>query len=605
VRPPCAWLGQGARVVASEANANNAQHEINRRGWAKHKRGVGVQNRFNTSKAVVPIDGQGRARHGERQSKEHYLSVSRWVVTTILVAGLAACSSEPTLPKGQLGYVEGFLGGVVADEPRAALVGRDILSAGGSAADAATAMYLMMAVTLPSRAGLGGGGVCLVFDSLSGGVQTLDFTAVAPAIIPPTVSRPIAIPANPRGFFALQARLGRLQWREVVAPAEQLARFGHPVSRAFARDLAAIGPVLLADDGSRAMYGSASGELVREGETIKAIDLAATLGLIRARGVGPFYSGPYANSLVEAVTSVGGSLTIEDLRTYTPTWRETVRVEVGDEVAHFAPPPAAASTQAGVMFAMLMKDGGFDGADQAGQSRLLAEVALRSFADRETWLSASGAGTQDPKALTEPSRIEALLRGMRPDQHTPLLSRSRHESPSATAFSAVDAMGNAVSCAVTMNAAFGAGRVAPGTGMMLAAAPDRGGRGPLGLSVMLVVNENSQEFHFAAGASGGEVASTALAGVAARVLLDQQGLEAAVAAPRVHLSGDPDVTYHEPGLDAGAVAALLSAGHRTQATPVIGNVNALSCPDGLPVAPDSCRMAADPRGQGLAAGSMH
>lgn len=529
-----------------------------------------------------------------------------------LAAGLVlgACSSEPALPPGTMGFVEGFLGGVVADEPRAALVGRDILSAGGSAADAATAMYMTMAVTLPSRAGLGGGGVCLVFDALDGKVQALDFTAVSSAGASPTMGRPTAIPANPRGFFALQAHLGRLQWAEVVAPAEQLARFGHPVSRAFAGDLAAIGPALLADDGTRVMYGSASGALVQEGEIIKAIDLAATLGLIRARGVGPLYSGPYANSLVEAVQKVGGTLTIEDLRSFTPVWRDTVRVEIGDEVAHFAPPPAAASTQAGVMFAMLMEHGGFDGADQGGQARLLAEVAQRSFADRETWLGIGAKGAQATKDLTVPSRIETVLSGMRPDQHTPVASlsikpRNRHESPSATTFSAVDPLGNAVTCAVTMNAGFGAGLVAPGTGVLLAAAPDSGGRGPIGLSVMLVANENSKEFHFTAGASGGEAAPTALVGVAARVLLDEQGLEAAVATPRVHLSGDPDVTYHEPGLNAGAVAALLSAGHRTQATPVIGQVNAISCSGGLPVAPGSCNMAADPRGQGLTAGSMH
>ncbi|HBT42660.1 MAG TPA: hypothetical protein DEB21_11740, partial [Rhodospirillaceae bacterium] len=78
-------------------------------------------------------------------------------MTVALCAGLVAgCSGgipnpfgdkkeENTKQLGETGFVRGFLGGIVADDPQAALVGRDILSAGGSAADAVTAMYFTLA----------------------------------------------------------------------------------------------------------------------------------------------------------------------------------------------------------------------------------------------------------------------------------------------------------------------------------------------------------------------------------------------------------------------------------------------------------------------------
>ena len=76
----------------------------------------------------------------------HVKTVTRWrqrgrvLLSAFVAVGLAACSSEPEVVKLQLGEViEGFVGGVSGDEPRASLVAQDVLASGGTAADAATA----------------------------------------------------------------------------------------------------------------------------------------------------------------------------------------------------------------------------------------------------------------------------------------------------------------------------------------------------------------------------------------------------------------------------------------------------------------------------------
>lgn len=538
----------------------------------------------------------------KRSSRTHWRQPTA-VIFALLLVGCGYFDEKPK--QGIVGYVTGFLGGVSADEPRAALIGREILSAGGTAADAAVAAYFALSVTLPSSASLGGGGVCVVHDPVKQETKALDFLTGVPATVPVGADRPSAVPGNPRGMFMLHARYGRLKWPQLVAPAANIARFGAVVSRAFATDLDLVAAPLAAEPETRRVFGRVDGGgLAKEGDLLRQVELAAVIERMRQHGPGDFYNGPLARQIVAAVNSAGGSLALEDLRSYAPIWRDPVAVEVIlGATAYFAPPPAAAGAVAAEMAAMMASR---DKAARNAEERphLFVEAAARAFSDRVRWLRPDGTSDVPVRDLVAKARIEALMRSYDSARHVPSANLDpapveRPESPAATSFVVADREGQVVACALTMNNLFGTGRIAPGTGILLAALPG-GGRGPTSLGPMIVHDKNAGSVILAAGASGGVTAPTALAWVASEIVYGDKNLENALASKRIHHGGHPDIVFHEPDMPEATLTALKARGHQLAATPSLGKVNALFCPGGLLKKPETCQIRPDPRGLGLA-----
>jgi gamma-glutamyltranspeptidase/glutathione hydrolase len=137
--------------------------------------------------------------------------------------------------------------------------------------------------------------------------------------------------------------------------------------------------------------------------------------------------------------------------------------------------------------------------------------------------------------------------------------------PASSSFATLDRVGDAVVCALTMNNLFGTGRIAPGTGVLLAASPKI--VPPPLLAAALAWNPKRGAFRAAVGASGQEGAPLAAA------LAMSHALAAQGAVPM------PDPPPPPPG-----------------------RVNVIECARGLPGTPASCAWAVDPRGAGLAVG---
>jgi len=506
-----------------------------------------------------------------------------------IALAVAACGGQSDAPPSLV--EEGFFGAAAGDEPNAVLAARDVLVAGGNATDAAVAYYFAAAVTYPAAVSLGAGGVCVVYDAEVNKAEALEFLSpLAPSH--QDDRRPVAVPALPRGLYALHSRYGWLRFGQLVTPAEALARFGHRVSRSLASDIALAGPALQAEADLAALLGGKG-----EGADLTQLDLAATLTQIRTRGVGEFYTGGLGRRLVEGARAAGTDLDFAALEAYAPAWRATADLPVGFDIAHAAPPPATGGAAALAAFAMIDAAGG-PPADGADRLHLTIEAGLRALAERGAWQGGDGAAALDLE------RLGTLMAGFRADAATNPASLPNppvavRENPTAAGFAAADRFGDAVACVVTLNNLFGSARIAQGTGVLLGAA--RRVASP-SLTPIIVANHNAREVQFVGAASGGVAAPTVMAGVLAGLFQGGLGLAEAVRQPRAVPLGEPNLVVPEPEVDAATREALARRGHSLTEPYGIGRINAIHCAEGLRNRPDTCVAVSDGRGFGLAVG---
>lgn len=525
--------------------------------------------------------------------------------------GVSGCSvfdgGESGIPQGKIGYVQGTLGGIAVDEPRAALIGRDILASGGSAVDAATAAFFTLTVTLPSSVSLGGGGVCLVRDHKTQTIQTLDFRAKRGAS---TLGQPnaAAIPGSPRGIFAMHAKYGTLNWGELIRPAENLARFGTEVSRALGQDLKVAADEIRQDAEMRRVFSASTADSPhKEGDFFKQVDLSVMLARIRSRGASDLYVGTYARQFAEAVQASGPAFSYEELHNYLPEWRETISVPFikGTEF-YFPSPPGSAGATAAQIGAMVAYQGLFEKMNAVERMHLLAEATERALADRPKWIG--GAVPLDQIAST--GTVERLLETFDETRRVPTATQTLAPTDAlaksrGASLAVIDRQGSAVVCSFTMNKPFGVGRMAPGTGMVLAAPPPATPGEEDSLASVILASRIGNRIFYASGASGGAVAPVALVNVMANGIADPDGtLESAMLSRRVHHGGADGVTYLEKGIDTALVNGLGALGHKMAYVRTLGYVNAVFCPSGIPNDDTiNCAVKSDPRGFGLGVGS--
>jgi len=376
-------------------------------------------------------------------------------------------------PDTEWGYAiatsDDALGLVVADEPRAALMARRILADGGSAADAATALYFTLAATNPAAASLGAGGVCLVHDARTGVAQSIDFLPRAPS-----GGGTIAIPGAVSGFAYIHAEYGRMSWQGVVTPAAAIAA-EHPMSATLAGRVNRTGSQALSSARLRRVFANRNGVALAEGDAVLQSNLAGTIGMIASRGPQDMYTGELAYRFIEEAGESGGELNTIDMQSYRPNVLSAQVIEFPNEIA-FVP---AGATGAGFFFPELANKSlrNLPGNNLPG---VPAASAIRS--DALTVLGESGISGQLPSDY------------------------------GSTSFAITDSTGLTVVCGLTMNGAFGSGLVGRSTGLIYARSPSDVEYGISGafLTPIITTNQQGTRLHVAAAGAGGPGASASL-----------------------------------------------------------------------------------------------
>jgi gamma-glutamyltranspeptidase/glutathione hydrolase len=206
--------------------------------------------------------------------------------------------------------LRGRFGAVSAAHPLAVAAGQEMLTGGGSAADAAIAAQAVLCVLMPNACGLGGDMLALVHAPGSA-LQAINGTGCAPLRLGQVAddgANSITVPGIVDAWCVLSRQYGNVPLARALEPAVRLARAGTRVSDSLA--------VTLAKHRERLSRGCAARWVLfdaRPGALIPQPELGALLERVGAEGRAAFYQGHAARHVAEAIRVLGGTLGEEDL----------------------------------------------------------------------------------------------------------------------------------------------------------------------------------------------------------------------------------------------------------------------------------------------------
>ncbi len=571
--------------------------------------------------------------------------ISAWVIAATPVLG------QENQPEDSTGRTDNRLTTasrhmVAAAHPDAVAAGLEMLRRGGSAADAAIAVQLVLNLVEPQSSGIGGGAFLLFHDATQNRTVAFDGRETAPIAATPDMfltsdGTPVTFGAaivggrsvGTPGTIALLARLfqqhGKLTWPELFAPAIRLAQQGFIVGPRLAKMLASDRGQRLRTFTAARDYFFPAGEPLRVGTRKTNPEFAETLIAIAERGPAAFYTGPIAQDIVDTVRDAPGNpgrLSLADLASYDIVRRDPVCHGYRSYRVCGMGPPSSGGLTVGLTLGMLT---GFDlpgmGPDDPQSWHLLAEASKLAFADRNQYVADGDfvpvpeAGLLHPDYLAkraafirrETSILPPVVHGLPPG--VPARKRAPDTQtgrPGTSHISIVDGAGNAVSMTTTIEGAFGSQLMVRGfllnneltdfsflpskDGQLVANRVEPRKRPRSSMAPTLVFNADGS-LRLVVGSPGGSRIIGYVAKTLVAVLDWDLDIQAAI--DLGHVVNRNGATDFEAGTEAEAlVPAFKALGHTTRVRDLNSGLHGIEIVDG------KLRGGADPRREGVARG---
>ena len=505
---------------------------------------------------------------------------------------------------------------VVSAREEASQIGVEIMQQGGNAFDAMVATELALAVAYPYAGNIAGGGF-MVYRKFDGEIGALDYREKAPLkankdmyldknkeVIPKLSvngAMAVGVPGTIAGVFAVHQKFGKLPLKTIMAPVIALAKKGVVITEKQWKQISNNQKEINEISGSETMYA----KTYKVGDTIKYLNLAATLERILKNGSSEFYKGETAQKMVDFIQKNGGILSKEDLAKYEVKWRKPITFPYKDlKIISMSPPSSGGITLGQIMKMIEPYPVATYGHNSEQYIQILTEAERRAYADRNFFFGDPDFIKIPTKQLLKKNYLKQRMKNFDWKKATPSAQVTHgnitiSESNETTHYSIVDAEGNAIAATTTLNGAYGSKLYSeelgfffnnqmddfsakPGTpnsyGLIGAEANSIAPEKRMLSSMTPTIVEKKGKLLMVLGSPGGSTIITAVLQTILNVNEFGMGMQRSVDMPRFHHQWLPDEIVFEPHSFSNSLLSNLNTkgyGTKIKELPVVGKVDAI------------------------------